>query len=79
MKNENKAIRKLSYKKNVKIILKTSDVDEDITESIDNLCIHNGAPEKVTTMYSMSGKHVFLYSNKKTPFENACPWIDKNT
>ena len=73
-----KVVRNRSYKKTPKVIVKASPSVNDVTENINKLAIHDDnddVPEKFTTFYSKSGKHMFQYSNKKTPFENACPWV----
>lgn len=73
-----KVVRNRSYKKTPKVIAKASPNVNDVTENINKLAICNdndAIPEKITTFYSKSGNHMFQYSNKKTPFENACPWL----
>ena len=76
MEEEKKPTRKRSYKKQVKDVnSKLLNIDA-ITNSVDKLDINDDCtPEKITTHYSKSGNFMFQYSNKKTPFENACPWI----
>ena len=73
-----KVVRNRSYKKTPKVIVKASASVNDVTENINKLAIHDdndAVSENITTFHSKSGKHMFQYSNKKTPFENACPWL----
>lgn len=74
-----KVVRHKSYKKTPKVVVKASPNVNDVAENIDKLAIcdnNDDVPEKITTFYSKSGNHMFQYSNKKTLFENACPWLN---
>jgi hypothetical protein len=73
-----KMVRNITYKKKHKVIVKTQPSVNDVTENINKLAIrddNDDISENIITLYSKSGKHMFQYSNKKTPFENACPWL----
>lgn len=73
-----KVVRNRTYKKKPKVIIKTPPSVNDVTENINKLAIRNDnddVQEKISTFYSKSGNLMFQYSNKKTPFENACPWL----
>lgn len=74
---EEKKKRGTTTKRTSKVIVKSPTID-DVTEKIDKIAIDKDAhdiPENISTIYSKSGKHMFQYSNKKTPYENACPWL----
>ena len=75
-----KVVRKISLKKTPKVILKTQPSVKDVIENINinKLAIrdeNDDVQEKMSTFYSKSGNIMFQYSNKKTPFKNACPWL----
>jgi hypothetical protein len=40
-----------------------------------SLSTDDDVPERLTNIYSKSGNNHFIYSNKKLPFENACPFV----
>ena len=69
-----KVVRKRTYKKKHIVIVNSPNINE-VTENITKLTINDSVPEKLVTFHSTSGTHMFQYSNKKTPFENACPWL----
>jgi|UniRef100_A0A6C0BQR4 hypothetical protein len=67
---ENKTRRKRNVEKISIEISKMSRSMELISLSIDD-----DVQEKLTNIYSKSGNTHFIYSNKKLPFENACPFL----
>ena len=76
---KNKVIRNKTLKNHLIGIVKAPPNENDVTENINKLSISDENDEvyseKINTFYSKSGNHMFQYSNKKTPFENACPWF----
>lgn len=72
----NKTVRKRTSTKTV--IKPPQSYENDITKNMKKLLISDekaDVPENINILYSKSGNYMFKYSNKKTPFENACPWL----